>query len=442
MTALLVLTHSLKHLRKLRKTLQLSLYRLLPSMSRRRNRVSGRRAKKSAPGVVLSPLTLVSAAMLLAYVVSTRSFGDLPKAYRFAVNRVETQLNASLGELDNITTLQGLEMDEEELKNISERNRSRHERGQERRKERIASIHHRMEHRHHEQEDEGPQQRKMRNDESSTGLSTKETTNVESSSDVGSTAPPPTTTTTTEASTSKRVVSEDTKAKESVPSGARTSGKLPEFRGSLGGTKDGMMRGQNITRVSYTIYKIMKLFGFSSFTDSPAGAHAEWMPEMVRRMSYDVPFFQYVGVDADEDKLLLARKSMGETVDGEFYAMDAEKQLPNATDVVFHWTELDGSESDARNRQYVRHVARVMKTAKDKQCGYIVLGQFPRLNGPSPSYRNGKWRFVGTDEEEPFLFNDHVRGVVPTASGAKAYMLYLTFYSLKSIPAAALDSLL
>lgn len=433
MTMQLVLTHSLKHLRKLRKTLQLTLYRLRPAMSRRRNRGSGRRAKKGAPRVLFSPLTLVAAAMLVAYVVSTRTFADLPKAYRFAVNRVETPLNTSLGELDNVTTLQGLEMDEDELKNISERIRTRHERNQERRKERIANVHHRMEHRHHEQE------RQVANDESPTASSTKETTNAVSTSETVSTAPP---STTTEASTSTSTASDDRKARESVPSGARTSGKLAEFRGSLGGTKDGMIRGQNVTRVSYTVYKIMKLFGFSSLTDSPAGAHAEWMPEVVRRMTYDVPFFQYVGVDGDSDKLELARKSLGEAVDGEFYEMEAEKVLPNTTDVVFHWTELDGSERDARSRQYVRHVARVMKTAKDKKCGYIVLGQFPRLNGPSPSYRNGKWRFIGTDEEEPFLFNDHVRGVVPTASGAKAYMLYLTFYSLKSIPAAALEALL
>lgn len=433
MTAPPFLTPSLKRLYKLRKTLQLTLYRLLPSMSRRRSRAGGRRARKGAPRVVLSPFTLLSAAILLAYLVSTRSFSDLPKAYKNAINRVEGPENASLGDLGNVTSMEGIETDDEEMKNISERVQSRHERSEKRRHERIANIHHRIAHKH------DARQAERQPSGQSTQVAPSTTSNADSDANRAVAAVPPTTPAT---SSSSNKAPAESKPNEHAPKGARTSGKLPEFRGSLGGTKDGMLRGQNITRVSYTIYKIMKLFGFSSMTDSPAGAHAEWMPEVVRRMTYDVPFFQYVGVDADGEKLALAKKAIGETVDGEFYEVDAEKGVPNGTEVLFHWTELDGSERDARSRQYVRHVARVMRRAKEKECGYIVLGQFPRLNGPSPAFRNGRWTFVGTDEEEPFLFNEHVRGVVPTANGVKAYMLYLTFYSLKSIPAAALEAVL
>lgn len=420
-------------------------------MSKRRGRFEGRRSKKNPSVVVCSPFTLLSAAMLLAYILSTGSFRDLSRAYNFAASRVEVPLNASLGgpQTENLAFAEGILEDEEDdvedIKSISEKVHRRHGRGQERRHERIANIHHRIsrKHEHH------PESAAQTDGDNSTGAAVQANTNdstrgqavgTDSEATAARVEVIPPVTGNASISTSKQ--SSEAKPKEEAPKGARTSGKLPEFRGSLGGTKDGMLRGQNITRVSYTIYKIMKLFGFSSMIDSPAGSHAEWMPDVVRRMAYDVPFFQYVGVDGDGEKLALAKKGVGEAVDGEFYEMDVERELPNGTEVLFHWTELDGSERDARNKEYVRHVARVMRTAKKRDCGYIVLGQFPRLNGPSPAYRHGRWKFVGTEDEEPFLFNEHVRGVVPTAGGGKAYMLYLTFYSLKGIPATALDALL
>lgn len=238
-------------------------------------------------------------------------------------------------------------------------------------------------------------------------------------------------------------IEEKKEAGSDVPKGARTTGRVGEFRGSLGGTNGtGMVRGQNVTRVSYTVYKILKLFGFASLTDVPAGMHSEWMSDMVGRLTYDVPSFRYVGVDEDAGGVEKAKKGMKGVVDGEFYVMQAEERLPNGTDVLLWWTELDGGRWDARGRRYVGQVARVMRVAKESGIGYVVFGQFPRLNGPAPAYRNGRWGFVGDEREEPFLFNEHVRGVVPTAGGAKSYMMYLTFYCLRSVPFAAIDAIL
>lgn len=228
--------------------------------------------------------------------------------------------------------------------------------------------------------------------------------------------------------------------KDEIPAGARTTGRLEEFHGSRGGTEDGMIRGQNVTRVSYTLYKVMRLFGFASLTDSPAGAHAEWMVDLVRRLAYDVPLFMYKGVD-DAKGLERTKRSVGEVIDGEYFEGDVERVLPDGTDVLFHWTELDGGERDPRGRGYMMHIAKVMRVAKNRGYGYLVFGQFPRLNGPSPVFKKGEWKFVGTEEEEPFLLNEHVRGVVPTGSGGKAYMLYLTFYSLRNIPMEAIDGM-
>lgn len=223
-----------------------------------------------------------------------------------------------------------------------------------------------------------------------------------------------------------------------VPVGARVRGKQPEFGGSLGGSKDGMVRGQNVTRVSYTLFKIMKLFGFVSLVDSLAGGHVEWMPEVVERMSFDHPSFQYTAVD-DAQGVAKARSVLGDVVDGEYLVSDVEERTANGSDVVFHWTETDGGERDARAKGYMEHIRKVMIAAKKGDNGYIVFGQFPRLDGPQPTYRNGKWVFVG-EKEEPFLYNEHVRGVVPMGNGRESYMMYMTFYSLRSIPMGALKA--
>lgn len=221
--------------------------------------------------------------------------------------------------------------------------------------------------------------------------------------------------------------------------GKRRTVDKNEFMGSLGGTVDGMVRGQNVTKLSVTLFKIMKLFGFSSLTDSPAGAHAEWMGDVARRLTFEQPLFRYVGVDKTPEGLKKAKESVGDDVDGEFEIHDVEHELGKPTDVLFHWTELDGSPQDAHHSGYLMHVRMVLQAARRAGHGHVIFPQLPRLRGVTPSYRHGKWSFIDDKEEEPFLFNDHVRGAVPVGNGSRADVVYLTFYSTRAIPEAQLD---
>lgn len=223
-----------------------------------------------------------------------------------------------------------------------------------------------------------------------------------------------------------------------VTSGAEKSSRLVDFMGCLGGTTDGMIRGYNVTRVSHTLYKVMKLFGFSSLVDSPAGSHVEWIGELARRLTFDQPMFRYIGVDASEERLKKVKEAIGADVEADYEVHDVEKDFCNSTDVVFHWTELNNSSSDPRSQEYLGHIRKVMLAAKKADHGYIIIGQFPRLKGPMPTYKYGKWVFVDMPREDPFLFNDYIRGVVPMIGGSQAYGMYLTFYSLRSIPLTAL----
>lgn len=232
---------------------------------------------------------------------------------------------------------------------------------------------------------------------------------------------------------------EETSTKTEILLAKKNAIDRNEYLGSLGGTTDGMIRGQNVTKLSVTLFKILKLFGFSSVTDSPAGAHAEWMGDVALRLTYEQPLFRYVGVDETSEGLKRAKASIGDSVDAEFELHDIERELGNATDVLFHWTELDGSYRDARHSGYLVHVRKVLRTARQFGFGHIIFPQLPRLQGIAPTYKHGKWTFVGHKDEEPFLFNDHVRGAVPVGNGSRADVVYLTFYSLRAIPQAQLD---
>lgn len=231
----------------------------------------------------------------------------------------------------------------------------------------------------------------------------------------------------------------DSESRSSNENTKNGSSKAVEFYGCRGGTLDGMIRGHNITRISFTVYKIMRLFGFSSVTDSPAGAHAEWMGEFTQRMAFEQPMFRYVGVDKDAVALARARSSIDGSIDGDFEVRDVERSFGISTDVLFHWTELDHSRTDPRNEGYLLHLQKVIRAAKAVDHGYLIIGQFPRLNGPMPTYRNGKWIFLDGAKEDPFFFNDYVRGAVPVTENSQAYAFYLTVYSLRAIPVKELD---
>lgn len=214
---------------------------------------------------------------------------------------------------------------------------------------------------------------------------------------------------------------------------ARTSGAMPAFTGCNISTT-GMLRGQNVTRVSYTLYKLIRLFGLKSMIDSPAGSHVIWMPELIRRISYEMPSFRYKALDDNSAGLLAASRAMEDVIDGEFVRGDVET-LTAGAELLFHWTELDGSERDPRQEGYGKHLKKVLLRAKKDAVSYVIVGQFPRLRGPVPEFRHGNWRWEGGQlSVPPFYVNDYVRGVVAVENSARPYMLYLTLYAAGSIP--------
>lgn len=244
----------------------------------------------------------------------------------------------------------------------------------------------------------------------------------------------------------------------STPTWAGKQTKRKVFKGCTHGIEQnhGMVRGYNMTRISHALYKVMRLFGFTSLSDAPAGAHVEWIGELAQQLSFEMPRFRYTGIDSSPHKLARTEQVLRNIVDGDFVVGDIENlrtlkqpqqphQQPHKphTDLLFYWPEMDGSNTDPRHANYPAHVRRVMTSAKQAGIGYIVVAQYPSMNGPVPTYKHGKWTFIEENAKnvDPFLFNVYVRGAVPMfGTGlSKPYVVYLTFYSLRSIPLAALQ---
>lgn len=218
-----------------------------------------------------------------------------------------------------------------------------------------------------------------------------------------------------------------------IPQGARLTGTTPAFRGVRLGNSS-MLRGQNITRVSYALFKIIKLFGFNSMIDSPAGDHTEWMSRTMQRVEFDRPSFRYWGIDANRTSLERAREAIGGAARADFRHTDISGTPPTGVNVIFHWTELDGTDTDPRSEGYPAHIAGVLAGAKRSNATYIIFGQYPRQRGFVPAYRHGRWLFLGDGASvQPFLYNDYVRGVVPVMGGKNPFLLYMTFYSVRAV---------
>lgn len=244
----------------------------------------------------------------------------------------------------------------------------------------------------------------------------------------------------------------------STPNSSRKQAKKNLFKGCTHGIQgtDGMVRGYNMTRISHALYKVMRLFGFTSLSDAPAGSHVEWIGELTQQLSFEMPGFRYTAIDSSSHKLARTEQVLRNIVDGDFVVGDIENlrtlkqpQQPHQqprkphTDLLFYWPEMDGSSTDPGHASYPAHVRRVMTSAKQAGIGYIIVAQYPSMNGPVPTYKHGKWTFIEENAKnvDPFLYNIYVRGAVPMSGTglSKPYVVYLTFYSLRSIPLSVLQ---
>lgn len=86
-------------------------------------------------------------------------------------------------------------------------------------------------------------------------------------------------------------------------------------------------------------------------------------------MAFEKPLFRGVVVENNQSALVGARSGIVDAVDAEYEGHGVEKDGCNATDLLFHWTQLDGSTWDPRSGGYLQHMRCVMCNAKMRVHG-------------------------------------------------------------------------
>jgi hypothetical protein len=137
----------------------------------------------------------------------------------------------------------------------------------------------------------------------------------------------------------------------------------------------------NITRLSYMMYRLIKTHQIKSMVDIPCINTLEWMPQLLRQLDFEVAGFQYYCVVANEEDKIRAQAKFGD-VDSPEYIVVNEYWRTNlvTVDVAFLWNIL-GFMSPMQSWHLIKSVRR-------SQTKYLLLPNYPELRHNSGAATN------------------------------------------------------
>jgi hypothetical protein len=145
------------------------------------------------------------------------------------------------------------------------------------------------------------------------------------------------------------------------------SGKLPDDA-----------KFDNITRVSYMLYRLIKTHQIKSMVDIPCSNTLDWMPQVLHLLDFEVPGFQYYCVLASEEDKEKAQAKFGHSGSAEYIVVSEYWRTKLVTvDMAFMWNVL-GFMSPMQSWQLIKNVRR-------SQTKYVVLPNYPELRHNSGS---------------------------------------------------------
>lgn len=116
--------------------------------------------------------------------------------------------------------------------------------------------------------------------------------------------------------------------------GKHSGGIDSKFRG----IEAGIVEGTNVTHLSYMVFKLIKANNIKSVVDMPCRNTLDWFPELLHRLDFEVPGFQYYCVDSEQHSQDDIRKLFSDAGNVEFMHIRPEEthMIPKA-DLVFSW---------------------------------------------------------------------------------------------------------
>lgn len=143
-------------------------------------------------------------------------------------------------------------------------------------------------------------------------------------------------------------------------------------------------RFDNLTRISYMMYRLIKTHHITSMIDIPCTNTLDWMPQLLHFLDFEIPEFRYTCVVPSVVQKKRAESAFGDQGSPEFLVAREywRLQLPT-TDVAFMWNIL-GFITPQQSWA-------LLKTIRQAQTKYVVLPNYPQLrNNPAAGTHHGR----------------------------------------------------
>lgn len=116
--------------------------------------------------------------------------------------------------------------------------------------------------------------------------------------------------------------------------------------GPYRGSKMGLVKGENTTQLSLMVYKVAKTESIFSMAAAPCREVMGWMPEVVLRLEFELPGFEFYCVDTDEPAGAMddLKKAFGDISGGFVQASPEEvgQSIPKKVNLVVSWMGMQG----------------------------------------------------------------------------------------------------
>lgn len=205
-----------------------------------------------------------------------------------------------------------------------------------------------------------------------------------------------------------------------APSGP---GPSVEFRGVQPNSENAhLFKVENITQLSFMIYRLVKTHNIVSITDLPCTSSMIWMPEVLERLEFEVPHLHYRCIVPNDESLVegvLRYRELSSPVILKDPTVWASK-LP-AADLAFAWYGL-GFLPPERSWQ-------LLKALQKSGTKYVIVPNFPDLvHNPAIGNRHGRINV----RKAPYRFSEPLR-VVNNMSAIPNMRKQLFMYDVKDI---------
>lgn len=185
---------------------------------------------------------------------------------------------------------------------------------------------------------------------------------------------------------------------------------------------ESLFRFENITYLSYMLYRLIKTHEITSVIDIPCTKTIFWLPEVLQRLEFEIPRFHYRCVVPSDEYLveaILRYKHLSSAVvvkDPTVWA----SVLPKV-DLALAWYAI-GYLRPSRSWQLVQ-------TIRQSQTKFVILPNHPLVtNNPNMETKHGRVNV----RKQPYLFDQPLR-VVKNISSVPAVPKDMLLYEVEAV---------